>query len=152
MGKNLYNLLLEFDGSIPAIDSMEDRRKAVIVTVTEDGEDIGLIISKVEEQLRRAGDSPLKGSYEANRVPADDSRQRALTKHLNIYYDAVIACIRDADSILIFGPGEAKNELEKRLEKSNLGSRIVEIETVDKMTDKQIAAKVRHRFHGVAQL
>jgi hypothetical protein len=129
-----------------------DRRKAVIVTVTEDGEDIGLIISKVEEQLRRAGDSPLKGSYEANRVPADDSRQRALTKHLNIYYDAVIACIRDADSILIFGPGEAKNELEKRLEKSNLGSRIVEIETVDKMTDKQIAAKVRHRFHGVAQL
>ncbi|HSN24144.1 MAG TPA: hypothetical protein VLS45_08270 [Methylomicrobium sp.] len=129
-----------------------DRRKAVIVTVTEDGEDIGLIISKVEEQLRRAGDSPLKGSYEAHRVPADDSRQRALTKHLNIYYDAVIACIRDADSILIFGPGEAKNELEKRLEKSNLGSRIVEIETVDKMTDKQIAAKVRHRFHGVAHL
>lgn len=128
-----------------------DRRKAVIVTVTEDGEDIGLIISKVEEQLRRAGDSPLKGSYEARRVPADDRRQRALTKHLNIYYDAVIACIRDADSILIFGPGEAKNELEKRLEKSNLGSRIVEIETVDKMTDKQIAAKVRHRFHGVAQ-
>ena len=59
-----------------------DRRKAVIVTVTEDGEDIGLIISKVEEQLRRAGDSPLKGSYEAHRVPADDSRQRALTKHL----------------------------------------------------------------------
>jgi hypothetical protein len=125
-----------------------DRRKAVVVTVTEDGEDIGLIISKVEEQLRRSGDSPLKGSYEAHRVPADDRRQRALTKHLNIYYDAVIACIRDAESILIFGPGEAKNELEKRLEKCNLGGRIVEIETVDKMTDKQIAAKVRLRFHG----
>ena len=59
-----------------------DRRKAVIVTVTEDGEDIGLIISKVEEQLRRAGYSPLKRCYEAHRVPADDSRQRALTKHL----------------------------------------------------------------------
>lgn len=124
-----------------------DRRKAVVVTVTEDGEDMALIISKVEEQLRRAGDSPLKGPYEAQRVPADNSRQRALTKHLNIYYDAVIACIRDADSILIFGPGEAKNELENRLEKKDLGSRIVGIETVDKMTDKEIAAKVRQRFN-----
>ena len=123
-----------------------DRRKAVVVVVTEDGEDIGLIISKVEEQLRRSGDSPLKGSYEAHRVPADNSRQRALTQHLNIYYDAVITCIREAEAILIFGPGEAKNELEKRLEKSNLGGLIAGIETADKMTDKEIAAKVRERF------
>jgi hypothetical protein len=38
-------------------------------------------------------------------VPADDRRQRTLTKHLNISYDVVIACIRDAEAILIFGPG-----------------------------------------------
>ena len=123
-----------------------DHRKAVVVVVTEEGEELGLIISKVEEQLRRSGDSPLKGSFEAQRVPADDRRQRALTQYLNIYYDAVISCIREADSILIFGPGEAKNELEKRLEKSNLGGRIASIETADKMTDKEIAAKVRQRF------
>ena len=123
-----------------------DHRKAVVVVVTEEGEDIGLIISKVEEQLRRSGDSPLKGSYDAHSVPADNSRQRALTQHLNIYYDAVITCIREAEAILIFGPGEAKNELEKRLEKSNLGGLIAGIETADKMTDKEIAAKVRQRF------
>ncbi|MDX9841621.1 MAG: hypothetical protein RBS95_09200 [Desulfobulbus sp.] len=123
-----------------------DHRKAVVVVVTEEGEEIGLIISKVEEQLRRSGDSPLKGSFEAQRVPADDRRQRTLTQYLNIYYDAVITCIREADSILIFGPGEAKNELEKRLEKSNLGGRIAGIETADKMTDKEIVAKVRQRF------
>ncbi len=123
-----------------------DHRKAAIVAVTDKGEEIGLIISKVEKQLRRSGDSPLKGSYDPLQVPADDSRQRTLTGHLNIYYDAVIASIRDADSILIFGPGEAKDELKARLERSNLGGRIVGIETVDKMTDRQIAAKVRQRF------
>ena len=109
-----------------------DHRKAVVVVVTEEGEEIGLIISKVEEQLRRSGDSPLKGSFEAQRVPADDRRQRALTQYLNIYYDAVISCIREADSILIFGPGEAKNELEKRLEKNN-------IDDIDKDLDKEEA-------------
>jgi hypothetical protein len=88
----------------------------------------------------------VKGRYEARKVPADDSRQRTFTGHLNIYYEAVFACLRDAESILIFGPGEAKGELKKRLEKSKLGGSIVGVETADKMTDRQIAAKVRQYF------
>ncbi|WP_341529999.1 hypothetical protein WKK05_12210 [Nostoc sp. UHCC 0302] len=47
---------------------------------------------------------------------------------------------------MIFGPGEAKDELKKRLEENNLGRHIVGIETVDKMTDHQIAAKIRQQF------
>lgn len=123
-----------------------DHRKATIVTVTEDGEEIGLIISRVEKQPRRSGDSPLKGPYEPHQVPEQDSRQRAFKGHLNIYYDAVIASIRDAGSVLIFGPGVAKGELKERLERNGLGRLIVGIETADKMTDRQIAAKVRQRF------
>jgi len=123
-----------------------DHRKAIIVAITDKGEETGLIISKAEKQLRRSGDSPLKGRYEPLQVPAADSRQKTLTGHLNIYYDAVIACIRNAESILIFGPGDAKGELKKSLERDKLGGRIVGIETVDKMTDRQIAAKVRNYF------
>ena len=123
-----------------------DHKKAIVVTVTDKGEEIGLIISMVQKQGRRSGDSPLRGPHKPQQVPAEDSRQRALTGHLNIYYDAVIASIRDAESILIFGPGEAKGELKTRLERDNLGGRIVGIETVDKMTDRQIAAKVRKNF------
>jgi hypothetical protein len=125
-----------------------DHRKAVIVEITGKTEEIKLIESKVEKQLRRTGDSPLKGSFEPTRVPADDSRQRALTGHLNVYYDEVIARIRGAESILIFGPGEAKNELNSRLEDDNLGGRVVGVETTDKMTDREIAAKVRQHFAG----
>jgi hypothetical protein len=58
----------------------------------------------------------------------------------------VISHIREADEILVFGPGEAKGELEKRLQGKGLGGRIVGVETVDKSTDGQIAAKVRQRF------
>jgi hypothetical protein len=123
-----------------------DHRKARILTITEKGEDMKEIVSDVEKQLRRSGDSPLEGNYESSQVPADNRRQRAFTGELNIYYDEVIACIRDAESILIFGPGEAKDELKKRLEGHHLGGRIVGIETVDKMTDGQIAAKIRQHF------
>jgi hypothetical protein len=125
-----------------------DHRKAVVVAVTDKGEETGLVISKAEKHLSRSGDSSLEGSHDSRQVPADDSRQKRLTGNLNIYYDAVIASIRDAESILIFGPGEAKGELKKRLEKDNLGGRIVGMETVDRMTDHQVAARVRQHFHG----
>jgi hypothetical protein len=123
-----------------------DHKKAMIVAITDQGEELNLIVSKVEKQLQRSGDSPLKGSFESQQVPADDSRQRAFTGHLNIYYEAVIAAVREAEFILIFGPGEAKGELKKRLVKNHLGERIAGIETVDRMTDRQIAAKVRRHF------
>ncbi len=123
-----------------------DHRKAVVVAITENGEEIKELMSEVETQPRRSGDSPLKGSYEPVQVPADDSLQRALTGNLNIYYDAVIECIRDAESILIFGPGEAKNELKERLKANHLGDRVVGVVAVDKMTDRQIVAKTRQHF------
>ena len=123
-----------------------DHKKAIVVAVTDKGEEIGLVISAIEKQARRSLSSRHTGRYESQLVPAEDSRQRAFTGHLDIYYDAVIACIRDAESILIFGPGEAKGELKKRLERISLDGRIVGVETVDKMTDPQIAAKVRQHF------
>jgi hypothetical protein len=123
-----------------------DHKKAVIVAITDKGEETQRITSEAEKQPRRSGDSPLKGTYEPLQVPAQDSQQRVLTKHLNVYFDAVIAAIRDAESILIFGPGEAKGQLKGRLEKHSLIGRIAGMETVDKMTDAQIAAKVRKFF------
>lgn len=123
-----------------------DHRKAVIVLVTPTGEHTALIVSAVEKHLERSGDSPLQGRYESLQVPADDSRQRALTGSLNIYYDAVIAALRNAESLIIFGPGEAEGELKKRLVRNKLGGRVAAVETVDRMTDRQIAAKVRDYF------
>jgi hypothetical protein len=123
-----------------------DHRKTLIVAVTDKGEEIRLIISKVEKQPRRSDGMRSTTSYESQLVPADDSRERRSTGLLNIYYNAVIACIRDAESILIFGPGEAKGELKKRLVRNKLRGRIVGIETIDRMTDHQIAAKVRRYF------
>jgi hypothetical protein len=123
-----------------------DHKKAIVVKITDQGEEVTVTVSGVERQLRRAGDSPLKGSYESQQVPADDRRQTSLTSHLNAYYDAVIAVLGDAESILVFGPGEAKGELRKRLERDHLGARIAAIETADRMTEGQVAAKVRQHF------
>jgi hypothetical protein len=117
-----------------------DHRKAVIVMITDQREETKRITSNMEKHVRFSGGSI---SEEGG---AEDQRDREFTGHLTGYYDEVISCIRNVESILIFGPGEAKGELEKRLINTGLGKHIIGIETVDKMTDRQIAAKVRKHF------
>lgn len=117
-----------------------DHRKAVIVSITEAGEETKKIDSDMEKNVRFTGGTASENGS------TEDVRDRQYGNHLNLFYDQVIACIRDADAIQIFGPGEAKGELEKRLKSKGLGSRIIGVETVDKMTDRQIAAKVREHF------
>ncbi|HTV95497.1 MAG TPA: hypothetical protein VME42_05825 [Steroidobacteraceae bacterium] len=127
-----------------------DHRQSIIVALGADGPQTSHIVSHVEKHPERTGDSPLKGPYEARQVPRDDSRQRALTGHLNTYYDTVVAALRNYDALLLLGPGEAKGELQKRLIKAKLGARIEAVETADKMTDPQIVAKVRAHFGASA--
>jgi hypothetical protein len=123
-----------------------DHRKAVIVRVSDHGEETRVIESKVEKQPGRFAGVRSTTPYEAQMVPADNSRERRFTGQLNTYYDEVVSAVREADSILLFGPGEAKGELKKRLEGDRLGGLIEAVETVDSMTDRQIAAKVREFF------
>ncbi len=121
-----------------AIGLWIDHREAVIVLVSDAGEETRRIQSQQEKHIRFSGD--------AQADTAEDMRDRQFTNHLNKYYDTVISHIRPAESILILGPGEAKFELKKRLEHIELGGRIVGVETVDKMTDRQVAAKVQQSF------
>jgi stalled ribosome rescue protein Dom34 len=123
-----------------------DHREAVIVLLSENGQETRRIKSHVEKQLRRSGRRPSKAPFEAQMVPADDSREREYMGHLANYYEEVISCLRPAKAILLFGPGEAKGELKKRIERNKLDLRITRFETKDKMTERQILQKVRGRY------
>jgi hypothetical protein len=121
-----------------------DHRKAVIVTVSDEGEELNEIISHMEKHTRFSDGGSDGGSEDGS--SEEDMRDRQFESHLNDYYDKVIAAIRHGNTIQIFGPGEAKGELKKRLEREGLKGRILAIEAADKMTDRQIAAKVRQRL------
>jgi hypothetical protein len=125
-----------------------DHREAVVVLVSGNEEDMTRIRSGVEKQLRRSGRSVVVGPFEPQMVPADNSREREYTGNLVRYYDEVVGCLRRASAILLFGPGEAKGELKKRVERDRLDLRINRVETADKMTERQILHKVRQHYFG----
>ncbi len=123
-----------------------DHRRAVVVTLSGEEEKIQEIRSGVESQPGRKDGVPMDVPHESLLVKADDSHQREYTHQLNQYYAEVIAAVGHAEALLIFGPGEAKGELRKRLEHAPFGGHIPALETTDKLTDRQIAAKVRKHF------
>ena len=123
-----------------------DHRKAMIVSVTEQGQSLIEVRSNVEKQLRPQGGARSMTQYGPQQAPPDDMREAAFMGHLAVYFEKVVSHLRGQSAIFLFGPGEAKGELKKRLEKDKLGGRVVAVETADKMTDNQIAAKVRKQF------
>ena len=123
-----------------------DHRKAVIEILSDEGRQTLEIRSNVDKQPGRVAGVRSTAPYESQHVPADDSLERKFEAHINQFYGEVIAAIHAAASVLIFGPGEAKTELKKRLECDKFKGRIIAVEAADKMTDRQIAAKVRQYF------
>jgi hypothetical protein len=123
-----------------------DHHKTVIITIVNEKVETREIRSNIEKHLSLAGSVPANKVNLSMMSTAEDVGDRRYENHLNGYYTGVVALLRNADSIWIFGPGEAKVELKKRLEQQDLGGRIVSVDTVDKMTNLQIAAKVRQHF------
>ena len=116
-----------------------DHNKAVIVSITNDGEERRIITSDMEHYVRYSSNVPGDGS-------AEDARDRRFWNHLGDYYDKVIAQIGEAKLIQIFGPGEAKYELKKRLEGQGMLENVVSVDDAGSLTNRQIAMKVRERF------
>jgi hypothetical protein len=116
-----------------------DRNKAVIVSMVNNIEARRIITSDMANYVLYSDVIPGDGSPE-------EIRDRRFWNHLNEYYDKIIAHIRDAFEIQIFGPEVAKYELQKRLEEEGLSEHVVSVQDAEKMSDIQIATKVRSRF------
>lgn len=116
-----------------------DRNKAVIVSIANDVEARRIITSDMEHYILYSTVIPGDGAPE-------NIRDRRFWNHLGEYYDKIIAHIRDATEIQIFGPEVAKYELQKHLDSEGLAGHIVSLEDASTLTDLQIAAKVQKRF------
>lgn len=138
-----------------------DHRKAVIVTLHlpkipyENGhEDITVeeIASDIERRTRLSGGSRTRKTPWGPQEVAVEQKIEERHKHQRKqYYRKLIDILKTADRILIMGPGEAKVEFHRELTSSAKGMShcVISIETHDKMTDSQIADRVRSYFYQV---
>jgi hypothetical protein len=118
-----------------------DHQEAVIVLVTDAGRDTRRVRSFLEKESNF--------SDKAQSGVTADSNGRRFSLHLNQYYDKVIAGIRGAGFIYIYGLGDAPTELSLRMEAADMGGRIMLVENADKMTDSQLAGRAQQRYQAL---
>ena len=126
-----------------------DHHKAVVVLLTDDEEEIRQIKSNADRPFASAGGRGSKRPDRPTGFMSEDKQERKFMDQLDAYYDEVLTCLHDAGSVLILGPGEAKGEFKKRLLNQKFPVFVADLETADKMTDRQIAASVRQHFELV---
>lgn len=129
-----------------------DQRRAVVVHGSGENAEVQIILSHADKQPGRIDGKRSLAAFEAQLVEADDVTQRKFTEDLDHYYDEILAAVRGAASIFIFGPGEAKGHLRKHLEAALHKACSIHVEPADKMTDRQVAAHVREHFKSAVPI
>jgi len=123
-----------------------DHEKAVIIFITGKDEKTVIVESNFKNHFKEPVNKSDERHNERRKSKQDDTMERVSTEHLGIYNDKVIANLNGTESVLIFGPGEAKTELVKRIKNNNPAMQILAVEAVDRMTEPQVVAKVREYF------
>lgn len=124
-----------------------DHEKAIIISLIDGSHKVTHVESDIEGRFRLKGGSRSNTPYGIQSATSESKRDFRYSKHLNIYFQHIIDLLKDAKQIFIFGPGEAKIELKKEIEKNNVFlDKISDIETTDKLTEPQIVAKVKKYF------
>ncbi len=119
-----------------------DHKKAVIVSVAAGHVTARTVESGVEPHPHYSGSQERGG---------EKKYEERHSLQLDQYYDHVISQLGEPDALLLFGPGEAKLQLKERLGRSKvLSGSISAVERTDKLTDRQIVAKVKEHY-GIAR-
>lgn len=83
---------------------------------------------------------------ETSTVNAHHSQHKETPSEIKHFFDDLIKKVEHAEAIFAFGPGDAKEQLQKLFTSHNHPGKMV-IETADNMTENQVVAKVRKHFN-----
>ncbi|NLW51154.1 MAG: hypothetical protein GXY85_09995 [Candidatus Brocadiaceae bacterium] len=125
-----------------------DHREAYLVWIDEDGE---TDVQHAEVDQPRHGRSSgrtisgRRGAYGGLPPHADPEEKRQI--HAHRLYERICRAARTAESIYVFGPGQAKKQLLKTLrEHKDFTGRVRALDSAQKMSEAQMTARVREAF------
>ena len=124
-----------------------DKQKAHIVTIENKEEQFNTVNSEIEDYNVSGGSgTKFKGG------PQDvvqDSKYLEREKHqLKSYFKEIASKIKNADSLIIFGPAKTNEKFHKELHKNykKLSAKVKEVRRADSMTNNQVKALVRDYY------
>jgi stalled ribosome rescue protein Dom34 len=124
-----------------------DKEKAIIITLDDGKHTITTIISDIVTKERFDGEKKIFGRFGSQFLNKEKKNERRLKSQTLSYLKNIMSKILDVDEIVLFGPANLKNELEKLIMKDNvMSSKLKAVEPADIMTENQMVAWVKKFF------
>ncbi|ASV30791.1 hypothetical protein [Maribacter cobaltidurans] len=127
-----------------------DSKKALIVTINENGDSLNKIDSQIDFYNRTStGGSRVKWGGTQD-ITDEQNYLEKEKQQFKKYFKEVANAISDCDALAIFGPADINEKLKKELENNYpaIGRKIVAVEKADSMTDNQTRALIRDFFNN----
>jgi hypothetical protein len=121
-----------------------DHHKALITMIDAGQESQRVVEADTDRHPGPPGSRRTGLAYGPQAANLDRQREEREKHHTASFYKEVIKTIGKPDELLVMGPAEAKREFAQLVEKSSeLRGVKMKVEAADRMTESQVAAKVR---------
>lgn len=125
-----------------------DQKEANIITlVNDEAIKTKTIYSDVETRVRIEGEKKQFGRFGDQFLVDEKGKKNRIEEYTSRYLNRVVNELKSADQIMVFGPAQTKQRLEKMMiEDQNLVQKLKETKVSDNMTDNQKIAYVKAYF------
>ena len=125
-----------------------DHKGATLVFMEHGAVRVERMESQAESHYHLSGGRGSAGGSSVAQSVSNEQRPEERRKHqYHNFYQQLIKLIEPANSILILGPGEAKLEFAKEIKAvKRFSTKVITVETADKLSGHQLVAKVRDFF------
>jgi stalled ribosome rescue protein Dom34 len=123
-----------------------DKRKAVIVYLTSTNVEVKTVHSEIEE-YRAKGGSRSKTAYGPVITVKEKSYTEREKHQFEKFFQLIVDEIKNVSNLYLMGPSQSKDKLNDYIKNHKIFSpTIIQIDSADSMTDKQIIASVKDAF------
>ena len=124
-----------------------DHKEAILVSVEGDEVVVQRVESNAESHHKPSGGWKSGGTNVAQSVSNEHIDEERRKHQYHTFYQKVTGLLGDSAKLAVFGPGEAKIELVKEIEKvAELHKKEVAVEACERLTENQLVAKVKTFF------
>lgn len=124
-----------------------DKKEAYVVSVSDGKSEMKNVVSDLEF-FNPKGGSRSKTRWGPQQVVHDSRYTERENHQLREYYDTLAEELRDAESIVLYGPAGTNADFKKRLDEAHpdIGNKVQDVLTVDSMTSNQVKALILDYF------
>ena len=124
-----------------------DQKEANIIILDDDHIENKTILSEIETRERVEGETKVFGRFGDQYLNNEKGKKNKIEELTKIYLKNVLNSVKNADSILIFGPAQTKIKLENFIQKDpKLSVKLNDVQNAEQMTNNQKVAFVKKYF------